>query len=612
MQNAIAFSDNDVIVIAWSYGHKLEGCMGFAVYRIDAAGMETPLPSMAVFPGFSPTKGQTTASFPVQKFYWKDPYARLVAEKTGSRKFRYKIVPLEGVPGSLKPMTIGFVVSNEIAISAAAGAQWQASFNRGLISTQSVSRALGGKPAKASLLAAIAKKDGPLRTSLAGDMIATLLAFTARAQAGGKLYAALYELGDDELISALEAAGKKLHLVLANPKASDGQSASGSTDGNAASRKRLGLTAGELVDRMLGDNQIGHNKFVVHVDAKGKPRAVLFGSTNWTSTGLCGQTNNTIVCEHAPLAARYLAYWKKLALDTKVAGPDPKALQAAPLRTWDATPQRFSIGGGAHATSWFSPNTPKLRAGLANEKRPPDMEELAQLIAGAKHAVLFLALYPGTPSVANWAGQAQKANKDLFVRGCVTHPSAAEAFYYELHGTTPPPKAGSAARQDPRVIQAQALSETIPAGWAKEDPVSRLCRHPRQDRRCRSVLGELRRGDRQPQPRPQGVVQQRREPRHHPRPACPGRGLRHPRARHLRPLLVALDRADPGAGRRQRHARGQARCVAEPLLRRPGRHQGGAIEVLAERAATSVIRPATRSVHSAKCGASCAAPARPS
>jgi len=48
-------------------------------------------------------------------------------------------------------------------------------------------------------------------------MIAALLDFVRRAKAGGALYAALYELGDDELISALEGAGKRLHLVLSHP-----------------------------------------------------------------------------------------------------------------------------------------------------------------------------------------------------------------------------------------------------------------------------------------------------------------------------------------------------------------------------------------------------------
>jgi hypothetical protein len=460
MQNAIAFCDNDVVVVAWSYGMKLAGCMGFAVYRIDAAGTETALPSMAVFPGFVAKPGQTTAAFPVQKFYWKDPYARLVADRTGTRSFRYKVVPLSGQPGKLKPMKVAFLVSNEIAISPVLAPGVAAVFNRGLISTQRVSNALGGKPSKAALLAAIAKREGALRKSLAGDMIPALLAFVARAKSGGALYAALYELGDDELIGALEGAGKRLHLILSNPSAADEQSASAITDGNSASRQRLAKTAGQLIDRMFSDGQIGHNKYVVYVDRHGTAKAVLFGSTNWTSTGLCAQTNNTMVWDDASLARRYLDDWKRLAADTLAAKGDPKQLQAAPLRTWDATAKTLSVAGGAKATSWFSPNTPKLRGTIAKEVPPPDMKEVAQLIAGAQHAVLFLVFFPGSPSVASWAGAAQKANKDLFVRGCVTNPSAAESFHYELHGTK--------GKQDARVIQAQALDDDVPAGWKKE------------------------------------------------------------------------------------------------------------------------------------------------
>jgi len=96
MRNAVAFANNDVATIAWSYGKRPDGCMGFAIYRIDAQGKEAALPSYAVFKGFQRKPKQTTDEFPVQKFYWKDPYARLVGEKTGSFTFRYKIVPLEG------------------------------------------------------------------------------------------------------------------------------------------------------------------------------------------------------------------------------------------------------------------------------------------------------------------------------------------------------------------------------------------------------------------------------------------------------------------------------------------------------------------------------------
>jgi len=89
---------------------------------------------------------------------------------------------------------------------------------------------------------------------------------------------------------------------------------------------------------------------------------------------------------------------------------------------------------------------------------------------GAKQAILFLAFYPGTPSIANWAAQAQKANKKLFVRGCVTNPSASEGFAYELKGVPQrkKQKGDPPGPQDPRVIAADALDNIVPAGWKKE------------------------------------------------------------------------------------------------------------------------------------------------
>src|SRR5712692_705473 len=139
MHNAVAFANNDVATIAWSYGRRPDGCMGFAIYRIDDKGKESALPSHAVFKGFTIKRGQTTAEFPIQKFYWKDPYARLEADKTGNRRFRYKVVPLEGKPGKLTPMkNLPFIVSNEVDISSEISKGIKAIFNRGLISTQRV------------------------------------------------------------------------------------------------------------------------------------------------------------------------------------------------------------------------------------------------------------------------------------------------------------------------------------------------------------------------------------------------------------------------------------------------------------------------------------------
>ena len=471
MQNAIAFANNDVITVAWSFGQKLEGCMGFAVYRIDANGKETALPAVAVFPGFKRAATDTCEKFPIQKFYWKDVYARLVAEKTGERAYRYKIVPLTGEPGSLAPMHIPQVISNEVEISARISDTMRAYFNRGLISTQRISRALQGNPSKKGLLDHIENPTDTLRASLSGDMVEALTDFVARAKSGGKLYAALYELHDQELVPLLEKAGTKLSIVLSNAMQQEVRPVGApkvEVDGNQDARDRLTKTASAMFNRLLPNNQIGHNKFVVYVDKTGHPRAVLFGSTNWTPTGLCAQTNNTIVLDNAKAAQRYLDYWKQLKTDTQQAKTDPKALQGAALRTWDGGSKDISLGADGKLRSWFSPNTPKLRSSSTkNEKRPPDMADVVKAIGGAKRAVLFLLFYPGSPNVAQWAADAQRANKDLFVRGCVTNPSASESFYYELHGMTPPK--GGKGKQDSRVIAADALDEkSAPAGWTKE------------------------------------------------------------------------------------------------------------------------------------------------
>ena len=471
MQNAISFADNDVTVTAWSYGKKPEGCMGFSIYRIDNKGKETPLPSHAVFKGDTIRRGQTTEEYPIQKFYWKDPYARLIAEKTGNRKFRYKIVPLEGKPHALKPMTdLPFLVSNEVEISPAVSKEMNAFFNRGLISTQHVSAAFKGKPSKQKLIPQIADPKSRLRADLSGDMVEALIGFVDRAKSSGTIYAALYELGDEELIKKLEGLGKRLKIVLSNSVVTDPDTKK-KTDGNQDARDRLTKTAGKnLWNRIMPPNHIGHNKFLVYANKSGKARAVLFGSTNWTPTGLCAQTNNTLIVDDPKLANRYLDYWKQLVADTKAAGGVAKALQGEKLRTWDATSKSFKLGGDS-IESWFSPNTPKARGKKKNEKRPADMEALVQRINGAKHAILFLAFYPGSPCIANWAAQALRQNKDLFVRGCVTNVSAAEGFYYELKGTTQPKKPTgqkTPVKEDPRVIAAEALDRIIPKGWQKE------------------------------------------------------------------------------------------------------------------------------------------------
>ena len=71
---------------------------------------------------------------------------------------------------------------------------------------------------------------------------------------------------------------------------------------NKEARKRL-LKKGVDVqvarkDRFISPGALGHNKFLVRTDKKGKPISVWTGSTNWAPTGLCTQVNNGILIEN--------------------------------------------------------------------------------------------------------------------------------------------------------------------------------------------------------------------------------------------------------------------------------------------------------------------------
>jgi len=539
MRNAIAFGNNDVATIAWSYGTRPNGCMGFALYRIDAAGKETALPSHAVFPGQKIAPGQTTADFPIQKFYWKDPFARLVAETTNSFTFRYKIVPLEGKPGSLTPMTsLPLLTTNEVELTSKCSPSLSATFNRGLISTQHVATALKGNFNLDQFKAQIGAKGNQLRNDLTGDMAGTLTGFLGRAKNSGQIYAALYELTDTELVDGLVALGKKLNLIVADivskPKrgaaAVDPAKSGAKTTGKkvktkaaakkSPAKKSPGKTASALAEaadeshlngnpleenrdawgrlsnsarvalyRLPPSGHIVHNKFLIYVDGNNKPQAVLTGSTNWTATGLCAQTNNTLVIDDPDVAGRYLQYWQKLMADEQAHEKDGGAFQAPALRTFNGKGKAFQIDSDppkgddttpSNLTSYFSPNTAKQRSSKkTGEAKPIDMKDLSDRVSAAKHAVLFLAFIPGTPSITDFAAAAQRANEDLFVRGCVTSPDAAGEFYYTLSGTSPPkhqravkgqPKPPKVqVKQDPRVIAAAALTRAdAPQGWVAE------------------------------------------------------------------------------------------------------------------------------------------------
>ena len=73
---------------------------------------------------------------------------------------------------------------------------------------------------------------------------------------------------------------------------------------------RDGKNAGQLLhseishDRIVSQSHFAHNKFLVVSDANG-PTAVWTGSTNWTVTGLCTQSNNAILLTPRDMLAAF-------------------------------------------------------------------------------------------------------------------------------------------------------------------------------------------------------------------------------------------------------------------------------------------------------------------
>jgi phosphatidylserine/phosphatidylglycerophosphate/cardiolipin synthase-like enzyme len=460
---AVAWANNDVILIAWSYPGPIPGCIGFTLERKLAREPDSKFAALPSYVGWQggkndDWKSKTTDEWPLQRFNWKD----LVAE--AGKQYIYRIVPLTGksqAPVRMDPQY--WLTTGKISRGDTVTGTVRATFNRGILATQTLARKLhkptgkGLSPAEIESFVQeqIAKLGAAERSRLTGQLLDTLLDFTARASKTGRIVAALYELTDEQLVKALVGLPKgRLYLVLSNDNDSipDGKTATGKPrqkviyDGlNLAGRQKLVKKHGDnIATRYMPSSGIAHNKFLIYVDDQGAPQAVLTGSTNWTCTGLCTQNNNAIVIEDAKLAQRYLDYWTALHADTVAQiVPDPpapqKGLQAAALRSAGAKAAKpLKIDGGQVAV-WFSPNTKaRINTGTPAAPKvppiPPDMAVVADLMANAKQAVLFLAFQPGQAGNARsmtfltQLAAVARDKPELLIRGAVSDAPLAAQF----------------------------------------------------------------------------------------------------------------------------------------------------------------------------------------
>jgi phosphatidylserine/phosphatidylglycerophosphate/cardiolipin synthase-like enzyme len=455
--SALALANNDIVQIVWRFDGKIDGCLGFAVFRKEGApddgGQWVPLPAWVGFvgqsnPAWTP---KTTETWPVQKFEWKD----LTAER--GKTYSYRIVPVAGDPssgGKLPEIANRDLLAGPATLTPKRGS-FASYFNRGILSTQFLSHAVppgpSGAPNYKVLTNRIDQPGDPLRTALAGQILEGLQSLLARSEAeGGAVYAALYELTDPELVQLLLKNKDRLHLILSNTGTDDKE--------NQPGRQALHDAGVDIIDRFVPSGHIGHNKFMIYQDGNNAPQSVLLGSTNWTDTAICAQANNTLIVDSPELAKTYMRYWERLKDDTDQA----QAKQGPSLRDADAHAGAVDIAiDEGKASVWFAPNTPQARKSHpgANETTPPDLQQVFELMDKAQQAILFLVFQPGSPSIVDKAIELANRRPDLFVRGAATDPKAAQTFNTLLIHR---------AGEDPvEVVPASAISDQF-AFWQHE------------------------------------------------------------------------------------------------------------------------------------------------
>lgn len=415
-----AIANCDHAIIVWKYDQLIPGCIGFALYKKlkgETNATAEPLHNRIGFAGQNPQPGEQRPSteWPIQRFVWSD-----FDMKEGDT-VSYRVVPvLMNNQDVQKDTANASNWSNPVTIGTSApGKDIEAYFNRGIISSQYMSRQIAAVQAKdkSQTMATVLSDETNTITQFLGGVLAKKVFSELDeviSDASISLYASLYELNDAVVIDRFTKIGKRLNLVLANGAFKSNQP--GENDENAALRKTLQQTSIQLFNRIVPLGHFAHNKFIVFCK-NGTPYKVWTGSTNLTQNGLYTQVNNAILINDAEVATWYLNEWNQI----RDAG--------------DAYPKAFidyNTKGNSqkNLSTWFAPVSGFV-----------DLAAAKALIDQAKQGILFLFFNPGTHDtlyneIVAQIGQPGKEN--LFVHGIMNQdPGGAKNPLVFIHKSNP-------------------------------------------------------------------------------------------------------------------------------------------------------------------------------
>lgn len=288
-----------------------KGLLGFAVERVDKTETERYwLKGLRTFEATfkNPPQGilVSTQEHPVQDFVWSDFTAK------PGHSYVYRVLPVYGQPKNLQ---YGPAIEVEVETESEKSAVHSVYFNRGVIASQAYAREFhNANPDDLT---------GPEQASafqwLSRGLEEAMLAFIGQANAKGfGLRAAVYEFSYEPAIEAFGRAQQKcgdVQIVYDARVPSDAKKAKAAKERIAEVKKLLKKykidSPGIATPRTSNGNFIAHNKFIVLLEG-GKPQAVWTGSTNFTESGIFGQSNVGHTVRDANVAQAYLNYWMRL------------------------------------------------------------------------------------------------------------------------------------------------------------------------------------------------------------------------------------------------------------------------------------------------------------
>lgn len=476
---AKAYCNNEVGYIAWSVDQPITGAYGFQVTRIfQDDGPDHKKGDRRILPAWVPFKGQRnpnwieqdTSVWPVQGLFWRDLTLRKSRDSlrvrasgftvkyevraVGPRSSGRPAVPLvleKTYEGDAVPLSYYSdpALSNAVTVTDSFG-DIRAAFTNGILSSQWLTHQIdaaitsgetdGVTDKQMALRAMIRAEGNKIRDYLTGDVLGFLRTpLDMATKNGGKVLLALYELEDLELVELLIKNKKHIRIILANSSKARNEPLWDVV--NKSARDRLVEAGVDIQHRMFNNSHIGHNKFAVYIDRNDEPQLVMTGSTNWTATGLCGQSNNALLITDRKVAEAYRDTW--LAMHDK----DPLVVppkfsdgtgnkQGAEFRTLNMKPASLELDKKKTSiTIWQSPNTKNTtkpgksrlpeEGAIPPELIPPDLTDCFQLIDSAKEAVFFLVFMPsvlGRGSIVERAIEAGMKDSNLLVIGAVSDP----------------------------------------------------------------------------------------------------------------------------------------------------------------------------------------------